>query len=53
MYLLIAIVLKRHMYLIKRDYGDRWTVWMHNILYISSVGVTINSIEGNFFETWK
>jgi hypothetical protein len=37
----------------KRGFGEKWIMWMKHILFRRSVGVTINNVEGEFFQTGK
>jgi len=37
----------------KRGFGPRWMSWMKMILFNGSVGVSVNNVEGNYFETGK
>jgi retron-type reverse transcriptase len=37
----------------KRGFGKRWIMWMKMILFRGFVGVTINNMEGEFFQTGK
>lgn len=37
----------------KRGFGGKWIMWIRSILHNGSVGVTVNSAEGNYFETRK
>jgi hypothetical protein len=37
----------------KRGFGGKWIMWIRSILHNGSVGVTVNSVEGNYFETRK
>jgi hypothetical protein len=37
----------------KRDFGKRWIDWIKRIMYRGSVGVTVNNMEGEFFQTLK
>jgi hypothetical protein len=37
----------------KRGFENRWIWWIKKILTRGSVGVTINNMEGEFFQTAK
>jgi hypothetical protein len=37
----------------KRGFGNRWIGWIKKILTRGSIGVTINNVEGEFFQTAK
>jgi hypothetical protein len=37
----------------KRGFGGRWIWWIKSILHKGSVGVTINNVESEFFQTGK
>jgi hypothetical protein len=37
----------------KMGFGKRWLEWMKCILFRGSVGLTVNNVEGEFFQTGK
>jgi hypothetical protein len=37
----------------KRGFGKRWIVWIKRIMHMGSMGVTVNIMEGEFFQTSK
>jgi hypothetical protein len=37
----------------KRGFGGKWLSWIRKILTSDSIGVTVNNVEGEFFQTGK
>jgi hypothetical protein len=37
----------------ERNFGGTWLGWIRKILFRGSVGLTINNVEGEFFQTGK
>ena len=37
----------------KRGFGAKWLMWMNKILVNGFGGISVNSVEGNYFEIGK
>jgi len=37
----------------KRNFGAKWLMWMNKILVNGFGGISVNSVEGNYFEIGK